>query len=88
LESSEKTEQTSKQGIFFPHSLKQMHLSTVSKYLHAAKTLQWPWLGLQMCYLVTSELDSALVITPARQACGIFWYILIPPCPTQVFPAG
>lgn len=43
-----------------------MHLSTVSKYIHAAKTSQWPWLELQMCYLVTSELDSAPVITLAR----------------------
>lgn len=33
--------------------------------------------GLLMCYLVTSELDSVLVITVTRQACRIFFFFFL-----------
>lgn len=64
--SSAKNKTNKQKGYFFHHSPKQTRLSAVSKYLQAAKTSQRPWLELQMPYLVTSELDSALVIILAR----------------------
>lgn len=36
--------------------------------------------GLLMCYLVTSELDSVLVITVTRQACRIFFFFFNSGC--------